>query len=377
MTLAVRKVLIVGGGLAGLSAAIALGEAGAKVTVIDLHGQADGASIAITNRAVDALAELGVLDACVAAGTVPGGGGSLFAGMMNAAGEPLPIPAPPGRPDDGLPALVAIYRPELARILSDAARAAGAEIRTGTTFTALADQGDHVAASFREGADETFDLVIGADGTRSAVREAIIPDIRPDYTGWMSFRVVLEDGPEGQPGFFMQPDGDMVATTRLPGNLVYLAAGEKMDNRRLSQGEATEILGRVLDRYTAPLVRGIRTRLADGPHIIARPFEWLMVGKPWHRGRIVVIGDAAHSTTANLSSGGSMAIEDGVVLAQELANNADVEAGLTAFAERRYERTRMVVETSVALLKLQERGAHPAEGGMMRMQAVGALMQPY
>lgn len=377
MKLSSSKILIVGGGLAGLSAAIALSQRGATVTVVDRQGQAEGASIAITNRAVDALEALGVLEAAIAAGMAPSGPHAIFTSMMDAAGNKLPsMPAPP-RPDDGLPALVAIYRPRLAEILSGRAQALGASVWTGASFRQMSDDGAGVEIVFEDGARDRFDLVIGADGTRSSVRDVIIPDLKPAYTGWMSFRIMLEDGPPGDSGFFMLPSSNMIATTRLPGNLLYLATSQEMENRRLSQDQALACLDEVLSQFTAPLIVGIRERLKERPHVIARPFEWLMVPEPWHRGRVVVVGDAAHSTTAHLSSGGSMAIEDGVVLAEELDKGASLEAGLNAFVRRRFERTSLVVDASVELLRLQERRAHPAEGARLRAQAVGALMQPY
>ena len=107
----VQKVLVVGAGLAGLSAAIALARQGTKVTVATRDERAEGASITITNRAVDAVEALGVLDACLAQGVYPRGSDSIFAAMMDGAGKPLPVPPPPPRADDRLPPYIAIYTP--------------------------------------------------------------------------------------------------------------------------------------------------------------------------------------------------------------------------------------------------------------------------
>ena len=370
------KVLVVGAGLAGLSAAIALARAGAAVTVVTLDGSNDGTSITITNRAVDAVEALGVLDECLAHGLYPSGRNSIFSAMMDSAGNPLPVPPPPPRPDTRLPGWIAIYRPDLGRILTEAAEAAGVVIRSGVTFTSLDDQGTHVGVAFTDGMTGTFDFVVGADGSHSAVRAVIHPGLQPNYSGTMSFRILLENGPEGPPGFYATPPGGygQLATVRLPGDRLYLAAGKRMENRRLNQTEALALLDEVLAPYTAPLVRGIRERLADSPHVYARPFEYLIVPTPWHRGRITVIGDAAHATTPNLASGGSIALEDGVVLAEELANADSLASGLDAFTTRRFARCAMVVDTSRALMEV---GGDAAESARLRGAALAALVQAY
>lgn len=155
------------------------------------------------------------------------------------------------------------------------------------------------------------------------------------------------------------------------------AAGVDMENRRVAQDEARRLLRRELERYSTPLLVALRVALTDDEEIIVRPFEWLMVPSPWHRGRVTIIGDAAHSTTAHLSSGGSMTLKDAVVLAQELARDDDVPAALDRFMVRRIDRTRLVVEGSVELGRLHQVHADRRESAAVRARAVGALMRPY
>jgi 2-polyprenyl-6-methoxyphenol hydroxylase-like FAD-dependent oxidoreductase len=373
----VQKVLVVGAGLAGLSAAIALAARGVQVAIATLDARAEGASITITNRAVDAVEALGVLDACLAEGLTPLDGESIFASLMDGAGNPLPVPLPP-RPATDLPAYIAIYRPDLSRILTEAAEAAGVTIRTGVTFASLIDEGSHVDVIFTDGAHDRFDLVVGADGAHSAVRGIIHPGITPTYTGWMSFRIVLDDGPAGPPGFYTLPNGQgMLATVRLPGNRLYMAAGKRMESGRIAPAEAVELLAEIIAPYSAPLINAIRDRLAEQPSVIARPFDYVLMPSPWHRGRITVIGDAAHATTPNLASGGSIAIEDGVVLAEELAKAQTLAAGLDAFMARRYARCALVVETSLAMMRSADLKADPGGSAALRSKALAELVLPY
>lgn len=296
-----RRVLICGGGLAGLSAAIALGRVGKPADIVELASP-EGAAISITT------------------------------------------------------------------------------VDIGNTIEALENADDAVHVTFRNGARRTYDLVIGADGIASRVRTLVHGEaIQPVYTGHMGFRCVFQDGPPGAPGFYALPDSTMVAMTRLPGGLVYLATGIDMEDRFVSQAEARQLLRDILERYSAPLLVALRARLNSEQEafVIARPDHWLMVPEPWHRGRVALIGDAAHATTAHLAFGGGMALEDSVVLAQELRLDPHPGASLDRFEKRRVSRTRLVVESSVELLRLQQAHASTEASAAIRARAVATLAQPY
>jgi 2-polyprenyl-6-methoxyphenol hydroxylase-like FAD-dependent oxidoreductase len=113
------------------------------------------------------------------------------------------------------------------------------------------------------------------------------------------------------------------------------------------------------------------------PDVDYRSLQALLVPAPWYRGRIVLIGDAAHATTPHIAYGAGMAIEDSVVLAEELSRGGSVEAALEAFVQRRFDRCRLVVETS---WQLSEWEVDPPEDRSQPQQlvgrALGALSQP-
>jgi len=141
--------LIIGGGIAGLSTAIVLGQQNIKATVIEITNRsALGASVAINNRAVDALESLGVLEKCIEAGTAFDSKTSIFENMFDSAGNPLSFPSPPGRPDDRLPASIQIYRPTFAQILQEKAEKLGATIKLNTSFTEIENSGNKVNVTF-------------------------------------------------------------------------------------------------------------------------------------------------------------------------------------------------------------------------------------
>src|SRR3712207_5767196 len=154
----VQNVLVVGGGIAGLTAAAALGRQGVAVEVLELHGEPAGAAVTIQNRAIDALAELGLLDRFLEE-VLPRTQQDIFR-YFDAAGNAVPTPPMPAEPQGGLPQAVVIHRVALARVLREGAEAAGATIRNGLTITGLTDNGDSVTATLSDGSERTVDLVV-------------------------------------------------------------------------------------------------------------------------------------------------------------------------------------------------------------------------
>ena len=97
---------------------------------------------------------------------------------------------------------------------------------------------------------------------------------------------------------------------------------------------------------------------------------------PWHRGRIVLVGDAAHATTPHLASGAAISVEDAIVLVEELERAASVEAALTAYVARRFERCKMVVENSLRLGEIEISGGSKDEHSQVMRDSMIALLAP-
>jgi 2-polyprenyl-6-methoxyphenol hydroxylase-like FAD-dependent oxidoreductase len=121
----------------------------------------------------------------------------------------------------------------------------------------------------------------------------------------------------------------------------------------------------------------VRAGLGDDSLVNYRPLEWLLVPAPWHRGRAVLIGDAVHATTPHMASGAGMAVEDGLVLAEELARHADVDEALERFTERRFERAKMVVENSVRIGEIEMSGGNQMDANKMLGSTMQKLHEPY
>lgn len=372
----VSKVAIIGGGVAGLSASIALSEAGVQCDLVELVGNPDGASLGLSGRAADALAELGVYDECYATGT-PWELDTRAASQSDAAGNMLsPGPARPTWP--GAKTAIGVHRPKLAEILENKARSLGTKIRVGVTAAAISDGEAGASVTFTDGTEGVYDLVIGADGIGSKTREWLFPDApKPQYSGQMSIRwmapgpAIVEEGwyigEVGRMGFYYLPHGEtyVAAVVQLP------------EGQRLSPQEEHALYVRLLDSYTAPAIVELRRRLTPDAKLIYRPFNWHLVPGTWHKGRTLLIGDAAHATTAHMGMGAGMALEDSVVLAQCVAQAGTLAEALDSFMARRYERVRTVVETSVAASRLEQQGTPVREIMAKLLAGFKAISEPY
>jgi 2-polyprenyl-6-methoxyphenol hydroxylase-like FAD-dependent oxidoreductase len=372
----ISKALIVGGGIAGLSCAISLSRAGVQCNVVEVGNSWGGASIGITGRAADALGELGVYDECFAAST-PFPRDSTVASQFDATGR-LVSPGPV-RPDwPGSKMGMGVYRSALLKSLADAAKREGTSIRVGVTAKTVEAQVSCVLVRFSDESQGNYDLVIGADGINSSVRSLVFPDApKPAYSGQFSMRWMVEGSPISSEGWYNSPLGRL-GFYNLPKGVTYVAAVFNIPEFRwLEKAEVHTLFTELLDSFTAPVIVELRSRLSPDAEVIARPFEWLLVPDNWARGRTLLIGDAAHATTAHLGMGGGMALEDSVVLGQCMASSPTLDDALAQFMARRYSRVRTVVETSLALSQLEQRGAPRSEAVGLMKTALATLSESY
>ena len=371
-----RKVLIVGGGFSGMSAAIQLRKQGVEVDLVEIDSgwRSYGAGISLGGATIRAFKTLGIAEQFLEHGNGSDGVSLCAPPGMEVAQLPTPRLAGPDLPGGG-----AIMRPVLARILAEATRASGANVRLGCTFSTIEQDTDGVDVTFTDGQRQRYDLVIGADGLYSKLRETIFPNApKPRYTGQCVWRMVLPRPPEIQrPTMWMGMPKIKIGVNPVSKTEMYMFVTEdRPNNDRLDPAAFPGILAGLLARFPAPAVQAIKAQIHDKSEIVYRPLEGLLLPKPWYQGRAVLIGDAVHATTPHLASGACIGIEDAIVLADELTTTGDVSAALEAFQNRRWERCRMVVENSLRLGELEVSGGDKEEQTRIMQTSLMALGSP-
>jgi 2-polyprenyl-6-methoxyphenol hydroxylase-like FAD-dependent oxidoreductase len=371
----IKKALIVGGGFAGMSTAIELRKRGVAVDLVELDAgwRSYGAGISLSAATYRAFRTLGVLDAVMKEGSTSDG---VNVHLPHGA-RIMSIPTPRIAGDD-VPGTGAIMRPVLARILADATRAAGANVTLGATFTELSETEEGAAVVLSNGAKSTYELVVGADGLFSKVRETFFPGApTPQYTGQVVWRAVIDRQPTVETTTMWVGPKVKVGMNPVSRTKSYVFVTEdRPTKRRLDEAAYPEAMKALLAPFTAPEIVALRESLGPHSQIIYRPLEAVLVPRPWHRGRIVLVGDAVHATTPHLGSGACIGIEDAIVLAEELERATSVEAGLTAFENRRWERCRMVVENSLRLGEIEINDGDKQEHSAIMRDSLNALMAP-
>jgi len=359
----VNNALVVGGGIGGMSAAISLAERGVKVELIDLDPEwrVYGAGITITGPTLRAYRRLGMLDEIAQKGAItPGSRIFTFDGIhLQDLDEPI-IEA-------GLPATGGIMRPVLHEIMRNRIARTSIEVRLGLTVKAITNKDHSVQVEYSDGGKGEFDLLVGADSIYSGVRDLAFPHMSAaEETGQGCWRVSIQRPPSLEKGEFYFGHEYSVGITRCGKEDVYLWMNTptvKRDTPMSDDETFAEMRRRLADfGGNAAWVRDNMT--IDNP-VIYRPLAAKLQPKPWVMGRTVLLGDAVHATTPHLASGAGMAVESAIVLAEELERTGDLFAGLQAYEDRRFERCRDIVETSISIGKRQLAGASAEEVGDM------------
>lgn len=347
---AVSRVAIVGSGVAGTAAAILLAKGGVEVDVFEQKPDlsALGSGITLQGNALRVFDRLGVWEQVKEAGY------TFDVLGLRAPGPDAPViaqipDAPTGGP--GYPATAGMYRPDLARILADRATELGARIHYGTTVTSFTQDDDGVDVTLSNGDTGRYDLLIGADGLHSSIRSQLGIDVEPERTGMGIWRA------------FVPRPKDVTHTDLYYGGPVYIAGycptSEDMmyaylvepaqDRHLLSPEEGVEVMKELSQAYGGPW-NEIRESLGDASRVNYTWFTKHVVPDAWNRGRVVIIGEAAHSCPPTIAQGAAQAGEDALVLSELLLGRDAVDQALwDEFHARRLPRATEVVEASVQL----------------------------
>jgi 2-polyprenyl-6-methoxyphenol hydroxylase-like FAD-dependent oxidoreductase len=371
----VRKVLIVGGGVSGLALAICLRRLNLEVDLVerDAEWRALGAGLSFNGASLKAFKRVDttVFERLLAEGQTHSGV-ALYtpSGMLIAKLSP---------PDDGsgVPSGGGVLRPVLHQILVDATRKSGARVRLGVTVTALIPQNGGAQVRCSDGVEDHYDLVVGADGLHSQVRNIVFPEAgKPRFTGQGCWRAVFPRPADLDRVSIYQDAYLKAGLNPVSRELMYLFLLESVpSNRRMPENEWPQLLAERLAPFGGPIA-ALAAQLGPGSNINYRPLETILLPSPWYRGNVVLIGDAAHATTPHSAYGCGLAVEDAVVLAESLEKHPTLPAALDAFMQRRFRRCKAVVDGSVKLGDLEMAHVPPAEHQVVSAEVAKVIAEP-
>jgi 2-polyprenyl-6-methoxyphenol hydroxylase-like FAD-dependent oxidoreductase len=325
------RVIIVGGGIGGLSAAIALRRRGNEPVVLERAPklQAAGAGITLFGNAMNALDRLGVADAISAAGSAV-----RRSAILTSDGRELTT-----LPPDLLEGAVAIHRADLQAALLEAA----GEIRLGVEVTSVDQTAEGVVARAADGSEERGDLLVGADGLWSLVR-ASIAAAAPRYGGYTAWRGISPVSID--PGRLSESwgAGERFGLVDIGSRTYWFATANTPEGEVDDSGERKAELVRRFTGWHPPIDAVLEA--TPNSAILRNDVYYLDPLTQWSHGRLVLLGDAAHATTPGVGQGAAMAIEDAVVLADELAASHKPAAGLARYESTRRPRTELVLKLS-------------------------------
>lgn len=337
----VQRPIIIGAGIGGLCAAIALRNAGIPAVVYEQAErlEAVGAGLTLWANAIYALRQLGLADPVIAAGAKVAHAtsftpdGRILKGLKH--GE---LEARFGEPT------IAIHRAELHRVLREALPAEAVVL--GKALSSFDQDGSEmVNACFEDGTTAEGDLLIGADGIHSAVRRQLFPHIGLRYAGYTAWRgiVIERDVALGSTSETWGPGSRFGIVPVSEDQVYWFAAANAPEGVVQTPEQRKDDLLRRFAGWHAP-IRSLIER-TPAAHILRNDIYDIPPFYPWSRGRVVLLGDSAHPTTPNMGQGACMAIESAVVLARALNAN-DLPAALQRYEEERRSRTAWITNTS-------------------------------
>lgn len=366
-------ILVIGGGIGGLTSAIALRRDGHQVTVIEKDPDWSVYGVGIIQQAnvIRAMAQLGLVDDYMAAG-VPFNKVAIHApdGTMVAQ---VPMP----KLVEEYPASMGIGRPALHKILGDRTIASGADVRLGVTAKSIKDRGSDVHVIFSDGSEGVFDIVVGADGVYSDTRSVMMPEEPgPEFTGQAVWRYNFPRPADLEAlHVYNGPVGAGLVPINTDLMYLYLTTPEP-DNPWYEKDSLAEAMREKMRGHSAQTIREMADDVTDNEGVVYRPLEGMMLRGDWHMGRVVLLGDAVHATTPHLGQGAGMAVEDSIVLAEEIAANDTPEGAFKAYRDRRFERCRYIVDKSLDICRGQLGKGPPVDNAEATAEMFQIVAEP-
>jgi 2-polyprenyl-6-methoxyphenol hydroxylase-like FAD-dependent oxidoreductase len=368
-----RHVVIAGGGIGGLTLARALRQAGISATVFERAEvlRPVGAGILMQMNAMRAMRSIGMGEVVARAGmplatlsTRTGSGGVLTRIDLEALSRELGGPA------------IAIRRSRLQEALLSGLEEG--QVHTGRAVTGFHDDGERVTVRLSDGTTATGDLLVGADGLHSVVRQALWGDATR-YSGYTSWRGMTTMPPQADPTGASESWGPGARFGIVPvghGDLYWYATRNAPAGARDEPGRVREALLQSFRGWHSPIAALLESTPEE--NIFRTDIQDRVPLARWSRGRVTLLGDAAHPMTPNMGQGGCQAVEDAVVLARCLALEPELSAALAAYERRRLPRANQFVSRSFQLgrfTQLENPVGRFMRDTLMRLIPAGATLR--
>ena len=367
-------VLVSGAGISGLTLACALRHAGIDVEIVESKPSLvddGGIGLTLVGNALRALHSVGLAVPVIAAGM---------------AADHIRLCAPDGRLlreqptrgpwGEGIPGHCSIARRTLHGLLAAEARQRGARIRLGLEIVSTTEDGAGIEVRFSDGSQARYALCAAAEGLYSATRRRLFPAVTPVPVGQASWRARVSRPQALQTTeIYLGGRYGVVGVCPISADEAYLYSVEAADDgHREVEARLHTTFRERLEGHYGGLVPSLLEQLREPSQVSYRPLPGLIAPAPWHVGRTVLIGDAAHANPPVLAQGAAMGIEDAIVLAESLSDRQRaISESLASFMSRRFERARRVVEASVQLARWEVEKRHDVDVGAV-MAEVGAML---
>jgi len=362
----VGRVLVVGGGIGGLTAATAFAQRGVEVVLIERRPGFDvpGVGLGQPANALRIYNALGVLPEILASGF------SYDRMYIFDRDRELIVEHKFLLGDKTVPAFCALSRLRLHEILLAAAEHAGADVRTGLTVNEIHEDNDQVTVTFSDGRIDSFDLLAGFDGIRSTTRLHLVGTVfAPRPSGYGGWRVQVARPEYVRCMEFLQGVGSKTGAMPLANNLMYIFhICPESPGAVFTRADYPDLFKERLSQYRS-YVADIAASLDANSDIVYGPIEPMLLPWSWFRGRIVLGGDAAHTVPPHLTQGAAMAAEDGYVLAREmLEDDIPVQARLMKYSQLRYARNAFVYTFAYQWMLDEQSVRAPEDLAAMRLE---------
>lgn len=344
-----KRFTIIGGGVAGLTAAIGLNKIGLQASIFEsakiLAGI--GAGFGLAANAIQALDYLDLK-----AGVIPLGHYLENYNILDEQGKILASPETKKISTQYEQDNFAIHRADLHQFLLQQINIT--DLHLGKRAFKVEEDTAGIAVFFDDGTVHTTDYLIVADGVKSRLRQQLIPDSAPRYAGYTCWRATIDNAHINlKTGFETWGSKGRFGMTPLVGNKIYWYACINAEPNSAQYSNYTiEDLRLNFAHYHDPIPKVLSEtkdeQLIWNDIIDIKPLKHLALGN------ILFIGDAGHATTPNMGQGACQAIEDVAVLVDELKKTKDVTLAFKHFEQRRLKRTRYITETSWTIGKIAQ-----------------------